>query len=155
MIPPTIADEYPVRLSTGETIQVAELDEERSPALVEPRVRAAVEGLLQQCSFVSREIMEEAKAGYDTRFKAQIRSQPLGCMIKAEPHICRLINDCAMAFKPVCTLHNAMPFPKPLPICWEFDPPGTIDLEVRRAAVELGSIIGHAWRRGLYVFIVK
>ncbi len=151
MIPPTIADEYPVRLSTGETIQIAEIDEERSPALVHPEVRKAVAGLLTHCCHVSREIMEEAKGGYDGRLKPLLRAQPLGCMVKAEPHECRLLYDCGMAYRPVCTLHN----PRELPICWEFNPPETTHPEVRTAAVELGSVIGHAWRRGLYVFIVK
>jgi len=154
MIPQTIADEYPVHLSTGEVIQISEIDAERSPALAHPDVRKAVEGLLLHCCHASREIMEEAKGGYDTRFKLCIRSQPIGCMIKAEPHQCRLINDCSMAYKPVCTLHNAAPSPKPLPICWEFDPPKTESPWVRVAATDLGTVIGQAWRNNKYVFLV-
>jgi hypothetical protein len=152
---PTTADEYPVRLSTGETIQVAEIDEERTPLLADPQVKKAISGLLQHCCHTTRDVMEEAKGGYDGRFKLCLRAAPIGCMIKSEPHICRLIDDCAMAYKPVCTLHNASPqSPKPLPICWEFDPP-VDDPVTRTAAAELGSVIGHAWRRGLYVVIVK
>ena len=98
MVPPTIADEYPIKLSTGETIQIAEIDAERSPALANLEVRKALDGLLQHCCRVSRKVMEEAKAGYDTQFKKLLRSQPIGCMLKAEPHQCRLINECAMAF---------------------------------------------------------
>ena len=155
MIPSTIADEFPVRLSTGETIQIAEIDAERSPALSHPEVRKAIAGILLHCSFASRETMEEAKAGYDTNFKLRIRSQPVGCMVKSDPHVCRLIDDCAMAVLSVCSLHNAMPLsPKPLPICWEFDPIATKDPQIRIAATDLGTVIGHAWRRGLYVFIV-
>lgn len=178
MIPDTIADEYAIRLSTGETIQVSEIDSERSPAVAHPKVRKAVDGLLQYCCFVSRDIAEEAKGGYDTRLKPLLRSSPVGCMSKADPHMCRLIHECAMVSIPVCTLHNCMPSPRPLPICWEFSSPlphpqskqdGTYresndidvdlihlreDFEVWEAAIDLGSVIGHAWRRGLYVFIV-
>jgi hypothetical protein len=150
----TIADEYPIRLSTGETIQVAEIDAERSPALAHVQIRAAVDGLLQHCCHVSREIVEEAKGGYDARFKPLLRAQPAGCMIKSDPHECRLMHDCAMAIRHVCTLRNQN-VQTPLPICWEYAPPVILqDMELRNAAIELGSVIGHAWRRGLYVIIV-
>ena len=154
MIPPTLADEYTIRLTTGETLGIAELDTERSPALLHPGVAAACEGLLRHCTRVPREIMEEAKSGYDGRFKPLLRASPNGCMLKSDPHGCRLIGDCAMAFKPVCTLRNIDTKHKPLPICWEYAAPPIDDLEVHNAAVDLGSCIGHAWRRGLYVVVV-
>ena len=155
MIPATMADEYPLRLSTGETIQVAEIDAARSPALIVPQIRKAIERLLAHCCHVPREIVEEAKGGYDTRLKPLLRSQPMGCMIKAEPSICRHIDGCSMAFKPICTLHNCRPSQTPLPICWEFSPSQSMaHLEARTAAIDVGTIIGHAWRRGFYVFIV-
>jgi hypothetical protein len=153
MIPETIADEFPIRLSTGETILVAEIDAERSPALQNKDVRAAVDGLLRHCTHVSREIIEEAKAGYDTRFKPLLRAAPHGCMAKANPHQCRLITQCAMAHRPVCTLHNIATFPS-LPICWEFDPPPVKNPMIMTAAIDLGTVIGDAWRRDLYVLIV-
>jgi hypothetical protein len=154
MIPPTIADEYPIRLSTGETIQIAEIDAFRSPALANLHVLKVLDGLLKHCSSMSRKIVEEAKGGYDTNFKALLRAQPMGCMIKSNSPICLRINDCSMASKPVCTLHNCLPSKTPLPICWEFSPPPIANLEVRLAAIELGTIVGHAWRRGLYVCLV-
>jgi hypothetical protein len=153
MIPATLADEYIIRLTTGETLWIAELDTERSPALLHPKIVAACEGLLRHCTRVHREIMEEAKAGYDGRFKPLLRSPPNGCMVKADPPICRLIRECAMAFVPVCTLHN-LDGKAPLPVCWEFSAPPVEDKEVYNSAIELGMCIGHAWRRGLYAVIV-
>ena len=156
MIPHTIADEYPLRLSTGEVIKVAEIDAERSPALAHPQVRLVLEGLLKHCSSMTRETVEEAKGGYDTNFKAALKAQPMGCMIKAEPHTCLLIDECAMAIKSVCTLHNCLPSSKnQLPICWEFSPSPIANPSIRTAAIELGTIIGHAWRRGHYVILVS
>jgi hypothetical protein len=154
MIPLSMADEYPVRLSTGEVIAISEIDAERSPALAHPEVRKLLSGLLQHCCHVSRDIMEEAKAGYDTQFKALLRAVPMGCMLKAEPHRCRLINECSMASQMVCTLHNCARGPSSLPICWEYDSPASADAEVLEAAISLGTIIGHAWRQGRYVCIV-
>lgn len=154
MIPVTLADEYPLRLSTGETIQVAEIDAERSPALAIPQIRKSIESLLKHCCLVPREIVEEAKGGYDTRLKPLLRSQPRGCMIKTEKPICLHIESCSMASKPICTLHNCAPSSTPLPICWEFSPPPMAHLEARTATIDLGTLIGHAWRLGKYVFIV-
>jgi hypothetical protein len=155
MIPPSLADEYIIRLTTGETLTIAELDTERSPALLIPQVAKACDGLLRHCTRVTREIMEEAKGGYDARFKPLLRASPQGCMAKADPHVCRLIRDCAMASGPICTLRNSNQRSRaPLPICWEFPAPVIPDLEVQNAIIELGSCIGHAWRRGLHVVIV-
>jgi hypothetical protein len=155
MIPTSIADEYPLRLTTGETIQIAEIDSERSPALLIPQVRMALDGLLTQCCHVSREIMEEAKGGYDTNLKPLLRSSPIGCMIKAEPAICRHIESCAMALKSICTLHNCRSNSNPLPVCWEYSLPASIaHLEIRTAIIELGTLIGHSWRKNQFVIIV-
>ncbi len=155
MIPDTIADEYPLRLSTGEVIQVAELDDERSPALGIEEVRTLVRGLLIQCTHVNRQSMEDAKKGYDRDFKQALRSMSEGCMIKAEPAVCRLLNDCAMYRREKCTLHNISTV-HPLPICWEFSPVsgGKVNDEIRKAAIDLGTVIGDAWRRGFLVVVV-
>lgn len=154
---PTIPDEYPLRLSTGETILVSELDSDRSPALQDGRVLKAVSGLLSHCSYISRSIAEEAKGGYDRNLKPCLRATPSGCMIKAYPYVCHLQDDCAMFSASICTLHNIHPGRHALPICWEFNlpPSGYLEpVDVQIAAVELGSVIGHAWRTGRYVLLV-
>jgi len=156
MIPPAIADEYSLHLSTGETIKIAELDAERSPALNHPQILKVLDGLLKHCSHMSREVVEEAKGGYDANFKKLLRAQPTGCMAKAEPAICLLINECAMANKLVCTLHNCLPSKTSLPVCWEFSPSVPIaSLEIRSAIIDLGTIIGHSWGNGSFVIIVR
>ena len=155
MTSPVIVDEYPLYLSTGETIKITEIDAERSPITNHPKIREALDGLLQHCSHISREIVEEAKGGYDTNFKLLLRAQPMGCMAKANPHECLHIRDCAMAMKSVCTLHNCLPSKTPLPICWEFSPSIKIDdIEIKSSVIELGTIIGHSWRTGKYIILV-
>jgi len=145
-IDPILPFEYTVHLSTGESIEVAELDPGRIPALSDPIVLKILSGMTDKCTFASREIMDEVHKGYDERFKVLLKSPPLGAMQKAGPPVCRQINDCAMAVKSVCTLRNYSK-KTPLPLCWEFDSDNP-------EAVALGTVIGNAWRQGQYVIII-
>ncbi len=154
-IPPTIPDEYPLKLSTGELLEISEFDAERSPALQHPEIMVAVSGLIAQCAKVPRVVMEEAKKGYDRNFLRLLRGDPRGAMIKATPPGCGLHKQCAMETS-FCTLRSGpMTGKKPglLPLCWEFAAP-SVSLELRAPTIDLGTAIGQAWRRGRYVIII-
>ncbi len=152
-IPPTIPDEYLLKLSNGELIEVSELDAERSPALQNTEIVLAVSGLISQCSKIPRTIVEEAKKGYDQNFVRLFKGDPRGAMIKANPPGCGQHRQCAME-SALCTL-RAGPMIKKLglPMCWEYAAPKVPD-ELRTPVVDLGTVIGQAWRRGRYVIIV-
>ena len=151
-----IIDEYALSLSTGEEIFITELDSERSPIILDSQIQKHIECMTKHCCNIPRDIIEEAKGGYDTKFKRLLRSQPIGCMAKSESHECLLIYECSMAIKSVCTLHNCLPTKTPLPICWEFSPLEKInDVKIKSVVIEIGTIIGQAWRNNSYLILVN
>jgi hypothetical protein len=148
--------EYEVFLSNGEKISITELDPERIPYLKNVEVLRASLGVIERCSFAPRSAIEDAKRGYDKSLLPLLRS-PEGALLRAWPPICRLIVECAMADIKRCTLRNIKKGKKHLPECWEFYPPDIkppLEESVRRASIEIGTVIGMAWRSGSYPIIV-
>jgi hypothetical protein len=145
--------DYEIGLSSGGRITVVELDPGRAPELLDQAVLAACKGILERCTFAPRPALEEAKRGYDRELLRLLRG-PDGGLLRAEPPVCRLIDDCAMASRKDCTLRNIRGRAGAYPLCWEYAVPDGLPAGVRAAAIELGTAVGNAWRAGAYPVVV-
>lgn len=143
--------EYELILSTGEKLHIAEFDVDVYPILLHPSVSKACKSVLLRVPKISREIMEEAKSGYDDRFKPLLKARPDGALLKVLNHQCGLRKECAM-FTDGCSTKNIRPrngggFPE----CFEFVPEHD---DPDSAAKSVGTSIIHAWREGMYSIII-
>lgn len=145
--------DYTISLSSGGRITIVELDSGRVPELHDQEVLVACRGILNRCTIATRTVLEEAKKGYDKELLRVLRA-PDGGLMRAEPHVCRLIQDCAMAVPDKCTLRNLRRGRPNFPQCWEYDPPDGLSEPVRRAAIEIGTAVGNAWREWAYPILV-
>lgn len=146
--------EYSLSLTTGERIDVSELDpgllgEEWSEA-----VAAAVRPLTDMCAHVPREAVEAAKLGYDTELKRLLRD-PVGCLVMLDRPVCSVIRDCPMAVREKCTTRNATARKGGLfPVCWEWQVPDDLDPVLEPAVQAAAQAIVHAWRQKRHVLVV-
>jgi hypothetical protein len=133
---------YKIRLNTGEELKVVEI---RADEL--PQDCSKIQIILDKCSRIPREIVEEAKLGHSQRFNPYLKANPSGVLIKFDK-ICRLIDHCIMADKRICKTSNF----KKMPVCWEF---GKKEDVVLSPDEELATKIVHFWKEGINVLIVE
>ncbi len=147
--------EYLIDLSTGERINVYELDPERVNCLTDKETMLVSESVINMCSRMPRSAIESAKIGNSKHFEELMRTPAVGNLLKMEKHSCSEINICAIA-KSGCTTKNVFRTGNPgrFPICWEFDI-GTevIDRAYNLSKILVGCVV-HAWREGKLVVIV-
>jgi len=148
---PAFPNEYVLHLSTGETIQVSELD--LSILGASPAILAHFAPLQALCTQLTRSQLEEAKGGYDEALKSKLRSPPVGCLIKNPAPVCSLIASCSMANKKECTTKNVTKRGGKFPDCWTVET-GKLQGFERAWAAELSDVVIHAWRAGRHVFVV-
>jgi len=138
-------NEYSIRLkSTGEVIHITEINK-----FVFDQVKnniKSIQKLIEKCSFVPTEILQEAKMGHTDRFQKYLNTQPMGCLIQIDKPICKLINDCGMADINKCHTKFISNNRGKFPICLEYS---TDSIELK----DLSWIIVHAWREGNYIII--
>ena len=142
--------EYKIRLSTGEIIQVAELE----PFGVPPDLLIAAESILQRCSRMPRSVIEEAKLGHTKKFEALMLTEPVGALIKFESPICRMIRNCAMADQTTCTTRNVKMTTGKFPICWEYECSDSVPESLCQDVQAIAFAVVHAWRNGQWVIFV-
>lgn len=145
--------EYTLRFNTGEVVEILELDEERVKALRIPEVKEELRLLLALCSPVSILALEEAKRGYSHLLETELRTPPVGTMLKLDKPDCSQFRVCPIASKILCnTRAVAQNKRKSLPECWEY----TCDLPGMEGvlAKDLARNIVHAWDEGMYVLLV-
>jgi hypothetical protein len=145
--------DYQLTLSTGERITVLELDPDRIPVLRDRGVLAAAAGVLRRCTFAPRPALEMAKAGFDRDLLPLLRGPDIG-LLKSERPACRLLDECSMAVVARCTLRNIRTKKDKTPGCWEYGPEGGLTEEVRRAAMDVGTSVGHALMARHYPVLV-
>lgn len=148
--------EYPLDLSTGESVLVSELDPGRVPALSDAAVLEAAAAALTRCARMPRAALEAAKMGHSKHFEELMSTPPLGALMKLERHLCAERHDCAIA-GPGCTTRNVVRRGPPgrFPVCWEYEVPDRTDPVVAFAARDLAGCIVLAWRAGRVVVIVE
>lgn len=148
--------EYPLELSTGESVLVSELDPGRIPALTDPAVLEAVSPVLSRCARMPRAALEAAKMGHSKHFEELMSTPPIGALMKLERHLCAERLDCAMA-KPGCTTRNVARRGPPgrFPVCWEYEVPEGTDVAVAFTARDLAGCVVLAWRAGRIAIIVE
>ncbi len=151
--------EYKLDLDTGESMEVCELDPETTPPLSDPSVQAALQPVLDQCSFVSREAVEEAKLGSSRKLTSNIRAPFWGSLLMMSRPECAHISSCATADKTKCTTKNVNQsrgkyIGGSFPLCWDFQIHERFSENVRRAAIAIAAVIVHAWREGRNVLII-
>ena len=141
-----------LRLTTGEELEVSELD--LSVVKAPKEVLEAFAPLMALCTQVTREQLEEAKAGYDDALKKELKSSPIGCLLKNPSPTCGLIRDCGMAKPIICTTKNVSKNVGTFPSCWTYDTPDTLMGFEYAWVAEICDAVIHAWREGRFVIIV-
>lgn len=149
-------NEYSLRMDTGEVLLVSELDPETSPVLADPVVMSMARDVLEWCSFVSRESIEEAKRGFTRALQAELRSTATGALLRLRTPTCRLVRSCASADAQGCTTRRTTRGKPSFPHCWEavVDDDGQADPVRVGSARELATYVVHSWRDGRRVLIV-
>ncbi len=138
-------NEYKLRLSTGETLEVSELV--LSIQTITPEALREFEKIRHLCTELSHDEMEEAKIGYDRVLLKKLRSSSIGCLLKNPQPVCGLIRSCSMANPSLCTTKNVGKKIGKFPNCWTW--PSEEPL-----SSELTDTIIHAWQVGKTVIIV-
>lgn len=148
--------EYIIDLSTGEDLQIAEFDPNRIPEMNNPDVMCASSDILDRCTKASREILEEAKHGYDSRLKPLLRTPPVGALLKFPFPLCSERLSCSMYDKTRCSTKNIFRQGGAFPECWEaeIDPLIKFSTTIIVASRALRTAIVHSWRQGMYSIIV-
>lgn len=148
---PVLPNRYKLRLSTGEEILVAEID---IGMLEAPEAVLRASSIVTTlCTSISREIMEEAKMGYDTRFLKCLRSPPIGCLLRVYSPRCSLFKDCTMANARECTTKNSTRKGGKFPSCWSYDV-SYVDAEIVAEVREFCDAVIHSWRENHHVILV-
>jgi hypothetical protein len=149
--------DYIVDLSTGEELKIAEFDPERIPEMKDLDVINASSDVLDLCTRVPREILEEAKKGYDTRLKPLLRTPPVGTLLRAPMPLCNERWSCSMYNKMGCSLRNISEKGGAFPECWEIEADKLVKLsaDILDDSRALKTAIIHVWRQGAYSIIVE
>jgi hypothetical protein len=145
--------DYRLTISTGEELQICELDPGLVSELRDAEVRTSADPWLTRCTRAPRAALEEAKRGHSGPLDRLLRTPPIGILIRNDRHLCGRVSSCSMADKKGCSTRNVDPrrglglFPE----CWspelpDVSPPGT---------EELVSYVVRAWRDGRYVILVE
>ena len=142
--------EYTLLASTGESILISELDPERISDL---SMRSWVESnpsTLSRCTTVTREVMEQAKIGYDKPFLEALSSPPASMLFKFKGSRCAHRKSCLSWSAPSCTLDGKPPKKRGLKLmqCWSYDGQTVDESEVLNAVVR-------AWLDGRNVVIIR
>lgn len=148
--------EYLIDLSTNETIHIAEFDPDRILEMQNQSVLEASHDVLEQCTKMPREVIEEAKHGYDTNFKILLRTPPVGALLKLPLPLCSERSVCSLYKISKCTTKNVDDKVGNFPICFESDFPvkTLFTKEVVSVSRDLKSSIIHSWGKGMYVILV-
>lgn len=149
--------DYIIDLSTGEELKIAEFDPERIPEMKNPDILYASTDVLNLCTRISREILEEAKHGYDTRLKPLLRTPPIGALLKAPMPFCAERWSCSMYSKMECSVRNISKCGGAFPECWEAEADKLVRLpvDILDASRALRTAVIHSWRQGMYAMIVS
>jgi hypothetical protein len=125
---------------------VAEFDPERVPSMT-AEVLALAAGTVERCTVAPRDVIEEAKRGYDMRLKPLLRASPVGSLVRVPLTLCSERGWCSMYDPNKCTTRNIKRNGGDFPGCWEAD--------TDEKARGLCTAIVHAWRQGYYPIIVS
>ncbi len=155
LINPIYPIEYSIRLTTNEVIDISEYDYELVPILKDEQVVLNGHDFLRFCPTISREILEELKRGYDTRFKSLMRKPPVSSLLNLERKFCRIREDCTMHNLRNCTTKRLMGGKIDFPICFEHEPPKFISEEIQSLVSALGTSIVHAWRQNRIAVLIN
>lgn len=144
-------NEYVLKMSTGEVLQVSEID----MTILQPpeAVISAFSQIYNLCTKLTRLELEEAKAGWDNAMKQKMHSFAHGCLVRIENHVCGEIRSCSMANKQTCTTKNLSKKGGNFPICWTYSLDKLNGFN-RSWAAELCDAVVHAWRLGRHVILV-
>ncbi len=121
---------YKIRLSTREFINITEFIE--TPLL---------DRILDLCTKMPREIIEEAKMGYDTNFKKLLGRDPKSCLGILDAS-CDLKSECQMFNSSECSSKFLRRGKPSFPICFHFND-------------SISSDIISCWRNDSYVILVS
>lgn len=122
--------DYNIFLSTGEKIQVVELEYQED---MDPEI-------LDLCGRMSRATLEEVKVGDDFQFRKQLKGAPDRNLIRCRGRLCSETPYCTMKTGD-CVPGQFKKGKSLLPICYN-------------APDEFYSICIHAWREDKYVIVV-
>ena len=147
--------EYSLVLETGEGLDVLELDPETCSELRSEAVRIAAFHILKRCTFVQREVLEEAKGGFCKRLQELLRTPPIGCLLTVSDPECSELEECGTADRSICTLRHISKSGGKFPICWEARASQPCPDDIKMQVRDLAGRVVHAWRENRYVIIVS
>jgi hypothetical protein len=147
--------EYTLHLNTDEDLLISELDPGIVKELDDDNINKALSLVLNLCSYVTRLSVEEAKSGYSKKLTNQLRTEPVGALMKLDNPICKYIGDCSMAVKSECTTRNIKKGFGKFPECWEYQIKHKLSDELQMVATDLSRVIIHAWKEKKYVLIIS
>ncbi len=130
-----------------------ELDAGVVLGLADAAVVAAARSVLERCTIVSRDVVEESKGGYTQRLHKLLRSPPIACLVTLSA-TCGELRTCSMSDPVKCVTNRTVRKLPAFPDCWRFAPDGVPSAEVGRLANDIGTTAVHAWRSGKHVFVV-
>lgn len=148
---PPIHSEYLIRLSTGEDIEIAEVN--MNLLGLSDSLLQALLPIFSICTNLSETEIEEARIGDDRAFKRKMNSQPVGSLARLADPVCSQIRNCGMADAKTCTTKNVNKRIGKFPSCWTTETREFVDFE-RLRYLEVYNSIVHAWREGRHVVVI-
>jgi hypothetical protein len=140
------SQEYKLTIENGEEIDVLEF-----PVSVLNFLKQINHPIIDRCSIVPRDVIEEAKRGGTFRFKKYLKS-PISSLLKFKPDLCSHHQDCVLYKEQTCTTQNFSNFP----ICWtaiiEF--PDLSETQQQILSMIINQII-HAWKDNKRVILAN
>jgi len=114
--------DYHIKLSNGETINIAELDLNRVDDLYIREYFSVKRKIVQWIPFIPRKIIEEAKTGYDSNFKKYLGSPPQAVLNRIDNTKCNERYFCASYRPDLCTLKPSIQKREgDYPRCWLYE----------------------------------
>lgn len=142
--------EYTIHLSTGETVEISEIDPKALDGFWDETLETEATELLEWCAKVSRRDMEDAKIGYDNTLKQKLRS-PIESLLRLNNPVCSSIESCSMAKRTDCTLRNMKRGIGKFPICFDWGYGRNFSSKL----TELSHVVIHSWRMNRFVIFVE
>ena len=147
-----VPNDYTLDLSSGETIIVSEFDPVHIPELKSDVVLKGCASIFAKVTRVSREMLEDAKIGYDAPLMKRLGSPPVICLMRVANPSCSMndIKECSMA-SDACTTKNTKKSLGLFPECFAYLPEAD---DVNDDAASVGTAIILAWRQNKYAIVV-
>lgn len=147
--------EYRIDLSTGESMDVAEVDSGLFPPLADPVVLRLSDDFLSRCTVAPRAAVEDAKSGYPEALEPFLGTPARGCLLRVSRQACADVGSCAISSRTRCLTSYSEKGRPAFPTCWTASVPDGGTEGQAAAARSLCESVVDAWREGRTVIVVR